>query len=461
MRGRLLLIILLVANAVLALGWILAERRQARLFSRVISTAPVITQTKTNVSIRRQFFTWQQVESEDYLTYVANLRVIGCPEQTIRDIIIADVNAVYARKKALEVVTPEQQWWRPEPDTNLTVAAATRLEQLETERRALLTSLLGGNWESGDQISLPRPSRPGVNLDGAVLGALPNDVKQMIQEINARATDRSEAYVAAQQRAGKPVDEAELARLRQQTRTELAQVLSPQQLEEFLLRYSQSANNLRANLGQLKYFNASADEFRSMFKALDPINQQLEALGDNPDAQSASQRTALYAQAENALKLALGKDRFELYRRLQDAGYRDAYAAAQNGGVPEAAGTLFDINQATTDEQNRIRANTNLSAQQLALELKKAEIEQLKATLQALGQEVPPDPTPPPKPPPVKTHVLSNGENLDFLARLYGVNPDQLRAANPDLNLNNLKAGDSVKVPISILPPVPALPPGN
>jgi len=40
--------------------------------------------------VRRQFFSWQQLESPDYQTYVANLRDIGCPEQTIRDIIIAD-----------------------------------------------------------------------------------------------------------------------------------------------------------------------------------------------------------------------------------------------------------------------------------------------------------------------------------------------------------------------------------
>src|SRR5262249_15991041 len=141
-------------------------------------------QSKTNVVVRRQFFSWQQVESDDYPSYVANLRDIGCPEQTIRDIIIADVNAVYARKRATDVMISDQQWWRAEPDTNGTQAAAARLRELDEERRTLLTQLLGPNWETGDQISLPRPSRPGLNLDGAVLGALPNDVKQSVQEIS-------------------------------------------------------------------------------------------------------------------------------------------------------------------------------------------------------------------------------------------------------------------------------------
>lgn len=40
-------------------------------------------------------FHWSQVESADYRTYIANLRAIGCPESTIRDIIVADVRALY------------------------------------------------------------------------------------------------------------------------------------------------------------------------------------------------------------------------------------------------------------------------------------------------------------------------------------------------------------------------------
>ncbi|MCX6930391.1 MAG: hypothetical protein NT154_45380, partial [Verrucomicrobia bacterium] len=67
------------------------------------------TPAKTNIVVRRQYFSWREIESSDFPTYVANLRQVGCPEQTIRDIIIADVNALFSRKRALELVTPEQQ----------------------------------------------------------------------------------------------------------------------------------------------------------------------------------------------------------------------------------------------------------------------------------------------------------------------------------------------------------------
>jgi hypothetical protein len=44
-------------------------------------------------------FRWSQLESSDYRLYVANLRGIGCPEQTIRDIITADVDNLYSTRR--------------------------------------------------------------------------------------------------------------------------------------------------------------------------------------------------------------------------------------------------------------------------------------------------------------------------------------------------------------------------
>jgi len=462
MRWRPILLLSLVANLVLAAGWFFSARHQATLYRRAIQSQPLApTQFKTNVVIRRQFFSWQELESSDYRAYVANLRDIGCPEQTIRDIIIADVNALYARKRATDpdIIATEHQWWLSEPDTNAVAIATARIRELEEERRGLLTSLLGSDWETGDQINLPRPSRPGVNLEGPVLGTLPNDVKQQVLEIAARSQDRLEAYTEAQRQAGKLPESSELARLHQLTRIELAGVLTPPQIEEYLLRYSQNAGDLRAELGQLKFFDASQDEFRAIFRATDSIDLQLQLLADATDTSSVQHREALLAQRENALKLALGKDRYEQYRLLHDPVFRDAYATAEQAGDPDAAFTLYEINQTTAQELTRIRANTNLTAEQLAFELKKAELEQLKALAEALGQQLPEDPPPAPKPQPRKIHVLSAGENLNFLARLYGVNPDALRAANPNLNLDRLKPGDSVSVPINLLPPVPALPP--
>jgi hypothetical protein len=52
------------------------------------TTAPEVPKTLSVAP-----FHWRQLESTNYPAYVANLRKIGCPEQTIRDIVSADVRA--------------------------------------------------------------------------------------------------------------------------------------------------------------------------------------------------------------------------------------------------------------------------------------------------------------------------------------------------------------------------------
>lgn len=64
----------------------------AELVPHENKTPPIQPQEMTSPA---QTFRWIQLESTDYRTYIANLRGIGCPEQTLRDIIAADVDAAF------------------------------------------------------------------------------------------------------------------------------------------------------------------------------------------------------------------------------------------------------------------------------------------------------------------------------------------------------------------------------
>jgi hypothetical protein len=447
MRWRAVGLISLAANIVLVVcvGIISHQRGAHRARGEGLEASKV--QTRTNYVVRRQIFSWREIESPDYPTYILNLRDIGCPEQTIRDIIIADVNSLYAQKRATNLVTSEQQWWRTEPDPAVVRAAAEKSRELEDERRALLTKLLGTNWEAGDMASLPRPSRPGVVLDGALLGTLSADTKQAIEDITERSQDRLQAYLDAQRNAGKDADPSEITRLRQQTRAELQRVLSPPQLEEFLLRYSQNANNLRTEFGQLRFFNPSPNEFRDIFRATDGLDQQIQLLEGSTDPADVAHRKTLLDQRELAIKNALGADRYQDYTQLSDPAFRDAMATALQAGTPDAAQAIYAANIAVASEQARINADTNLTTEQKAVELKRVELEQAKATAEATGQEVPPEPPAPPQPPPRKIHVIRPGDSPAVLSLLYGVPFSSIQAANPNANLNHLRPGDTIFLP--------------
>src|SRR6185295_13264151 len=127
MRWRMIFLISAAVNVALAAAWYFSIGRPwLGMYSIIVPLAPTPSSTnlvKTNVVVRRQFFSWREVESADYPIYIANLRDIGCPEQTIRDIIVADVNQLYAQKRTTEITTADQQWWRSQPDAQLAQAA--------------------------------------------------------------------------------------------------------------------------------------------------------------------------------------------------------------------------------------------------------------------------------------------------------------------------------------------------
>jgi hypothetical protein len=446
MRWRPVAFALLAANVLLAAGWLISSH-QRPTGTPATDLNDARNLPRTNYVVRKQIFSWREIESPDYPTFISNLRSIDCPEQTIRDIIIADVNALYSLKRATNLVTSEQQWWRSQPDLAVVQAAADKSRELEKERGALLTTLLGTNWEAGDMASIPRPSRPGVVLDGALLGTLSPESKAAVEDVIEHSQDRLESYLEAQRNAGKNPDPAEVTRLRQQTRTELGHVLSPPQLEEFLLRYSQDANNLRAEFGQLKFFEPTPNEFRDIFRATDALDQQIQLLANSTDPNDMAHLKTLQEQRELAIKTALGADRYQQYVQLHDPAYRDAMTIALQAGTPEAANAIYAANLAVAAEQARINADTNLTAEQKAIELKRIELEQLKATAEATGQDVPPEPNAVSQAPPRKIHVIRPGDSPALLSLLYGVPFSAIQAANPKANLNRLRPGDTIFLP--------------
>jgi len=458
MRWRAFAFVSLGVNILLAAVWLLFERHPlagSLSGAGVMGDSAPVT-SRTNIVLRRQFVSWQDIESPDYQTYITNLRSIGCPEQIIRDIIIADVNALYARKRATELVTPEQQWWRSEPDSNVVQVVIEKSRALDDERKALLSRLLGPNWESGDLVNLPRPTHPGVVLDGPVLGGLSVDAKQAIQEVNARSETRLQAYLDAQRQQGKNADPVELAKLRQQTRDDLARVLSPGQLEEFLLRYSQYANNLRSDFGQLRFFNPTSDEFRAVFRTTDNIDQQLQLLADNADPNSVQARQALENQRDNAIKIALGAKRYEEYQMLHDPLYREAVASAEEAGTPEAARTIYQIRLAAASAQQDINADTNLTASEKTIENKQLELDQLKSDALATGQQVPADPSTQQAAPVRRTYTVRPGDTAAVVGMIYGLPESVIRAANPNVDFNKLQPGVAINIPRAGLAPIGA-----
>ena len=381
MRARFVLWLSLGLNLLLAGMIVILSRdsqKQASLDLPSISTngKTFPKQIRTNVVIRRQGFQWSQIESPDYPTFIRNLRLIGCPEKTIHDIIVADINEVFAERITKEVVLPEQQWWLAEPNTDVFASAASQIRALEAEKNQLLTQLLGPNWNTTPQTGKVDP----IRLDGPVLSKLSPETKAKLFDIEANSRRAREAYLRQMQQAGKEPDPVQLARLRQQTRLDLATLLTPDQYEEYLLRYSSTSGQLRQ---QLRGFGADADEYRKIFRARDAFDEQLAALSGN-DAATQKRRTELERQRDEAVRQAIGSERFPLYQLTQNPLFKQAQESAEdNNAPPEKVLPIYQVNQAAQQEITRLQNDRTLTDEARAAALKLVQ-EQQQASIQKI-----------------------------------------------------------------------------
>ena len=421
MQRRGLLWLSLALNLALAAGltWVWRQYKEFPSANTATATVNVVTRDRVIPVVRRQFFTWAELESTNYDTYVANLRDISCPEETIHDIILADVNKLYAERMANEDQSPEH------------------LAALDDERTALLTRLLGPDWNASERKTGFAFSK--VAFTDPLLDNLEPDTRAHVQEILTRWSQQAVA------------DPQAAAVLEQNIRLELAAVLSPAQLEELLSRYSANAINLNKRLAELKYFKATPAEFRQLFRATDEIDLELRLLGNDTDPATVSQRNMLLHERELAIQTALGSQRYTEYVRLQDPAYREAIAAAQNTSDPQqAASTIYAINQEAALQKAIIQVDPTLTDTQKVIAEKQAELERLKAQTEAQGYAAEPPPLPPAMVTVNQPYLLNTGDTLNSLAQRFQTTPNAIQAANPSLNFTAIKPGETVYIPMQV-----------
>ena len=91
-------------------------------------------------------FRWSQLESKDYTVYIKNLRAIGCPEQTLCDIITADVDSLYrTRSRELKQRLADLARGPLSERVGAELGLEMELKTLSSEETAVIAGLLGNN----------------------------------------------------------------------------------------------------------------------------------------------------------------------------------------------------------------------------------------------------------------------------------------------------------------------------
>jgi hypothetical protein len=376
MNTRVLLILSILAN--LLLGGYIVYQGRGKAVAPVASATdgkPAITpnrqprnpDTKTvTVTLPATGLDWRGVESEDYKKYIANLRAIGCPEETIRDIIIADVNKLFEqRKREMTGTTNKFQFWKTGTffTDMFNEEKLNKHRELAKEKRELLKELLGVEVAEKPDVMA------GMNPYETLLDFLPPDRQNALMELEQSFAAKTMKRIKDAQN-----NPDVLRELMKEKDAELAKLLSPQEKEEYDLRMSQTAMVMRM---QMNDFQPNEQEFRDIFKLRKEFEDEYGMMGmQSNKPEDVEKRQAAQQELDQSIKNTLGEDRYREYKYDQDFSRSSLKDIAKEFNVPkEQAFKVFDVKTAAQEEAARVRKDTSLTP------------EQRQAALQAIQQE--------------------------------------------------------------------------
>jgi hypothetical protein len=351
--------------------------------SKTITRTIHVPANQPEVSSR---FSWRLVETPDFKQYIANLRAIGCPEQTIQDIIIAEVNKIYAAKEAALRVRPEhlKPWEVCAVSTRVMMERERKLRELLREKRALLKELLGIDIPIEMPTSFTNLSRRDVTRFEETLAKLPEGKRDLVRAFQEQYWDKTADLQARTMGFWEQQDHEEQRRLRAELRNSLAQALTPDELLDYDIGTSSTANRMRA---ELNAFNATDQEFRELFKIRQATEDEFTNLNPN-DPESNRKREEARRFMVETTKSILGEQRYADYQRSRDWQYRNLSRLAQESGLPtETAIKAYDVQRLAGEESAKLRANPDLTKEQRDEVLRQMQSE-LDATMsQLLGKQ--------------------------------------------------------------------------
>ncbi len=357
MSPRLLLAVSAAAN-ILLIGMLVLRNSPPKS----APNSPVVETTnsaKTDVTNKVVRLDWRSVESADYKKYVQNLRAIGCPEETIFDIIVADVNTLFAMKA--RSLTPAKEWKYWEAEDEIPSRDAIRNQklrrELEKEKRTLLAEILGP--DASEKLK-KYELWGGEDLADRKLGFLNADKRDKLKKLQEKYFDLEQSATEWDS-AGVMTEETmkKLAELQKQRRTEIEALLTPEELLDFDLRTSETADRLRA---ELSGFHPSEAEFRKLYELQKISEDRMNASTDVRDPAVLQARIDTEQQVQRTLQNDLGAQRYEDLQRSRDIDYQNTLRMTSYFGLPEsAANEVYALKKQDALQAEQLNNNSQLS----------------------------------------------------------------------------------------------------
>ncbi len=331
-------------------------------------------------------FHWSQVESSDYRKYIANLRAVGCPESTIRDIIITDIMRLYAvRRGQFYHNGREFKFWETEEKRKLKAKQLEEREKqlatIDKEIPIILRELLGINYEremnkyfvdtDDDNRKLSFLSQ---EKRSSVL-ALRDEIEGMREKVTDNAPG---GKLSAE-------DIAKLKKIEEYRLSKLGQLLTGPEFDQLELSTSDTAERLRK---ELVGFNPTEDEFRELYR-LQREHDQKYAFVDSTNDEALREKEEDAQKVEEEILARLDANRAQDYARTKNPEYRNLAMFTEVYDLPSSTTqSLFEIEQAVKAEKQALLTAANLSEETRTEGLRAIQAETEKTVRRLLGDQL-------------------------------------------------------------------------
>lgn len=396
MKAKLVVFLLLFNALVLAgdyvfIKWYL-ENKAAKAQHQATKTELAQWKNKVNtpgaaaqlkVVYKTNQFHWSQIESADYRQYIANLRSVGCPEQTIRDLVLTDVMRLYAQMRGKASVTGKAfKYWETDDKRKLRQKQLEdrdkQLAQIDKDLPAVLRELLGINYERElDKYFID------TGEDMQRLDFLAQGKRGQVLTLRDQFEGQREAVLS--ESGGEPLSANLIERLKKidaEQDKALSGLLTPQEKETYDLSTSPTAERLRK---ELIGFNPSEAEFKEIFQRELAIDQAY-AYADPKDAAAQQAKAADLAKVDQDINNLLDPTRVVDYQRAHNEDYRNLYVLAQRFDLPTStAQSLMDMRQVAEEQKRQLMASSDVSDDKKAEALKAIQGETERTIKEVLG----------------------------------------------------------------------------
>ena len=292
--------------------------------------------------------TWSSLPVDDVPAMVRQLRDAGFPSHIIRGITASRVQELFApRFKTLRPSATAQTFWK-----NATIDSRVRAEEfkLYREQQKMLRDLLGSDAEA-PEMSIYQQRRF-ESVPASKIEAVKDALRQFEE-------GRQEMYSSVGG-ISSPEQQRKLQALEKEHRATLANILDPTELEEFNLRNSDVARNLRF---ELSAFNPTEEEFRAVYK----LQSQLEPYVPNLSPEEMQRRGEAQQRTRELIKSTLGPVRAAEYERATDFSYRQTSQLVSRLELPpETTTKVWEVKQDIEKRAQELRRDSAVPVEERA-----------------------------------------------------------------------------------------------